>query len=68
MKWRGMIWGCVAGVTLACGGAPGVRTEADGRVAVVWETEVYADHPLVGRVWSTARGAFVAPAALIEGL
>ena len=68
MKWRAGIWGCVALATMACGGAPGVRTGPDGRVAVVWETEVYADHPLVGRIWSTARGAFVEPAALLEGL
>ena len=54
---------------LACGGAPGVQSDMDGGdLSVTFETTVLEEHPLTGRLWSTAKGAFVAPKEMVAAL
>lgn len=49
-------------VLAACGAAP--RPSPAG----AWAAEVFADHPLVGRIWSTRAQAFVTAEQLVDDL
>lgn len=57
---RGVV---VAAMLAASGCAATVTAPPDS-----WETTLLADHPLTGRIWSTARQEFVSPAAVARAL
>ena len=50
----------VALITAGCGGAPAtIKGVTASDAPVQWTTTVYADHPLVGQIWSTTQTRFV---------
>ena len=54
---------------LACSTPPNGPAPATGpRFEMPWETAVYRDHPLVGRIWSQEDGAFVSPTELADAI
>ncbi len=56
---------CVACSTPQHGPDPAA---AEPRLEIQWETKVYRDHPLVGRIWSQENGAFVSRADLATAI
>ena len=51
--------------TIGCGAAP---TSAGSEFTFEWQTSVYADHPLVGEIWSTAEQRFLKQGTLLKRL
>lgn len=49
----------LAALLTCCSSAQPTRT-------ALWDSQLYADHPLVGKIWSSADGRFIKPEQLLE--
>lgn len=63
-----MRWPTLLGLAVLSGCGAAGPPAATQMVDQTWQTEVYREHPLVGRIWSTRDGRFVDEAELITGL
>jgi uncharacterized iron-regulated protein len=45
-----------------------IAAQAQIRPLIDWQSDLYLDHPLVGRIWSTADGSFISPGELTDRL
>ena len=56
-------------LAIACSSAPPSRPDASPPATpVAWSASIDADHPLVGRIWSSSLRDFVTPEQLVEAI
>lgn len=68
LSCRSVPWALFAAAALAACGGGAVREDAPAGAPPAWQTEVYADHPLVGTIWLPGEGRRATPDELVERL